>query len=139
LLGKSGDTKTYSSWLRAAAQSVGWPQTKQVIDGAAKVLVTAKATATVVIPVVLAGVDLQSARDTMKEHCGANPQFLTPIDKISGAVASKAKDSGTWVANKAAAISATVTDSAIGGGNALASFGRTIGGWVGLTRTDDAD
>ena len=59
LFGKAVDTRTYSSWLRAAAQSIGWPQTKQVIEGAAQVLVTTKAATTVVVPVVLVRTELQ--------------------------------------------------------------------------------
>ena len=72
----------------------------------------------------------------MKEYCGANPHFLTPVDDLSAAVVDMATDSSKWVANRTVAISGTVSGAVIGGGNALTDFGRKIGSWLGLVRSD---
>jgi hypothetical protein len=126
LLSKDANAKTYSSWLRTATEQVGWHQTRKAIETVGQILATTAAAKTVVVPVVLAGAEFQSARSTMKAICGVHPHFLTPIDTITYALIASAASSSGWISDKAKDAAETV----VVGGNTLTKLARRGGSWL---------
>ena len=138
LVGKDVSAKSYGAWLGTATKTMGWPQTKKMIEGTAQVIATASAAKTVVIPIILAGSDLQNARSTMNEACASVPHFLTPINGIMQSLASAASDSTKWVLDQTIAAGGAASDATVARGNAAIAAAQWVAGWLGLMGPKDS-